>query len=128
MKTNASPTQCLARDGNLDMSGRFAGLRKLVHVSIWRWITVSFAALPVLLGLDPGLPASSYSIQGWFTEDGLPSNKIRSVVQSRDGYLWLATAQGIARFDGSQFTIFDVSTHPELGSGGFFAALEAPDG
>jgi PAS domain S-box-containing protein len=93
-----------------------------------RWIFLCLVPIAPLAALNPECPADSYSIHGWFTEDGLHSNKIRAVIQTRDGYLWLATAQGLARFDGSQFTIFNGTTHPELGGGGFFAALEAPDG
>jgi len=74
--------------------------------------------------LSPDRPASSYTVHGWFTEHGLPSNKIRAVTQTRDGYLWVATAQGLARFDGSRFTIFTGSTNPELRGGGFFAVQE----
>ena len=78
--------------------------------------------------LNPERKADSYTIHGWFTEHGLPSNKIRAIAQSRDGYIWLATAQGIARFDGSHFTAFTGSTNPELRGGGFFAVLETLDG
>ena len=39
----------------------------------------------------------------WQSEDGLPGNVVRSMVQAADGYLWLATAEGIARFDGMEF-------------------------
>ncbi len=97
------------------------------------WIGLALIAIGPLFptrlaALNPARPADSYSIHGWFTEDGLPSNKIRAVIQARDGYLWLATAQGLARFDGSRFTTFTAKTHPELGGGGFFAAMEAPDG
>jgi PAS domain S-box-containing protein len=81
-----------------------------------------------LLALDPERKADGYSIQAWFTEQGLPSNKIRAITQARDGYLWLATAQGIARFDGSRFTVFSPVTHPELPVGGYHTVLEAPDG
>lgn len=78
--------------------------------------------------LDPARRADSYSIQGWSTENGLPSNKIRAVTQTRDGYRWLATAQGIARFDGSGFTVFTSPTNPDARGGGFWAVKEAPDG
>ncbi|MFT3870612.1 MAG: response regulator [Nibricoccus sp.] len=81
-----------------------------------------------LWALNPVRDASSYTIRGWFTEHGLPSNKIRAVTQARDGYLWAATAQGIARFDGSHFTVFNGSSNPELRGGGFFAVLEGLDG
>ncbi|MCY2924774.1 MAG: hypothetical protein NT031_04945 [Planctomycetota bacterium] len=81
-----------------------------------------------LVGLEAGEASGGYSIQGWFAEHGLPSCKIRAITETRDGYLWLATAQGIARFDGNRFTVFTGETHPALRGGGFFAAIEAPDG
>src|SRR5688500_12808025 len=102
--------------------------RRLDCAAALRWVALWLVLVTPLLALNPPRPAGSYSFSGWSTEDGLPSNKTRSVVQSRDGYIWLATAQGLARFDGQQFTVFNGTTHPELGGGGFLAALEAPDG
>ncbi len=43
----------------------------------------------------------------WQSQDGLPSNIVRSLVQSSDGYLWVATAEGVARFDGIEFEVFE---------------------
>ena len=40
-------------------------------------------------------------------EQGLPHNTVRAVVQARDGYLWLGTYAGLARFDGVRFKVFD---------------------
>ena len=61
--------------------------------------------LLILLSLH--LPAAAREqdllVRVWQSEDGLPGNVVRSLVQSRDGYLWLATAEGIARFDGIGF-------------------------
>ncbi|WP_367873304.1 two-component regulator propeller domain-containing protein [Luteolibacter sp. Populi] len=42
-------------------------------------------------------------VRAWQSEDGLPGNVVRSLVQAPDGYLWIATAEGIARFDGLEF-------------------------
>ena len=95
-----------------------------------RWLTLALAltlASPAK-ALDGTRRADSYSIEGWFTRDGLPSNKIRGVTQTRDGYIWLATAQGVARFDGSGFTVFAGPTNPDEHGGGFWAVEEAPDG
>ena len=78
--------------------------------------------------LDPARRADSYSIQDWSSEKGLPSSKIRDMTETRDGYLWIATAQGLARFDGNHFTVFTRATNPELGGGGFFSVVEGPDG
>jgi len=43
----------------------------------------------------------------WTTENGLPQNTINDIVQTRDGYLWLATFGGLVRFDGLRFVVFD---------------------
>jgi len=43
----------------------------------------------------------------WRIEDGLPQNSISAMAQTRDGYLWLATFDGLVRFDGSRFAVFD---------------------
>lgn len=40
----------------------------------------------------------------WQTEEGLPNNKVLSIAQTREGYLWLGTQAGLARFDGIKFT------------------------
>lgn len=55
-------------------------------------------------------PASAHtSFDSWTTENGLPQNSITDIVQTRDGYLWLATFGGLVRFDGFRFVVFDRS-------------------
>ena len=44
--------------------------------------------------------ASHYVHEAWTIEDGLPLNGITRLIQSRDGYLWMSTFDGLARFDG----------------------------
>ena len=51
----------------------------------------------------------TYVVRAWQTEDGLPDNRVTAVVQTRDGYIWLGTLGGLARFDGSHFTVYDAS-------------------
>ncbi|MEP7336849.1 MAG: two-component regulator propeller domain-containing protein [Acidobacteriota bacterium] len=51
--------------------------------------------------------AAQYRFDNWTTEQGLPQNSVLAVTQTRDGYLWLATYNGLARFDGVRFTVFD---------------------
>jgi signal transduction histidine kinase/ligand-binding sensor domain-containing protein len=56
-------------------------------------------------------------VDGWGTGEGLlPQSSIISMAQTRDGYLWLGTRNGMARFDGVHFTVFDESTTPNLSS------------
>lgn len=39
----------------------------------------------------------------WQTDDGLPAANVTGIAQTQDGFLWLATQSGLARFDGIQF-------------------------
>lgn len=63
----------------------------------------------MLLEASLGFAATGPALQirTWHSEDGLPSNNVRSVAQSADGYLWVATAEGVVRFDGVRFSGFD---------------------
>ncbi|WP_081891461.1 sensor histidine kinase [Verrucomicrobium sp. BvORR106] len=55
-----------------------------------------------------------FLVRSWQSEDGLPSNSVRAVVQSADGYLWVATAEGVVRFDGVRFTTFKEESSAQL--------------
>jgi signal transduction histidine kinase/ligand-binding sensor domain-containing protein len=70
----------------------------------------------------------NYFTRTWQVEQGLPQNKVTAVVQTRDGYLWLGTYKGLARFDGAHFTVFDDSTTPGMRSSRITSLLEAADG
>ena len=78
-------------------------------------------ALWLLVGVPSGVAAdvslSPYVIRTWQTDDGLPQNAITSVVQSKDGYLWVGTYGGLARFDGVRFQVFNSANTPALRSG-----------
>src|ERR1700687_4971626 len=54
--------------------------------------------------------------QAWSSENGLPQNSVHQIFQTRDGYLWIATEAGIARFNGIQFTIFNQENDPAFTS------------
>lgn len=64
--------------------------------------------------LDPAKPISHLRYQVWGTQDGLPQNTVQAIAQAPDGYLWVGTELGLARFDGLRFTVFDRSNTPEL--------------
>ena len=59
-----------------------------------------------------GLPVErqSYGVDSWREADGLPQSRIRSIVQTHDGYIWLGTDHGAVRFNGTAFTPFTVET------------------
>ena len=72
--------------------------------------------------------ASEYTHRLFRIEDGLPQNRIRALCQTPDGYLWIGTAEGLARFDGLRFTIFDQSNAPALRDDGILTLRVGRDG
>src|SRR5215813_636181 len=50
----------------------------------------------------------SYSLRSWTTRDGLPGHIVRAFAQDREGYLWVGTERGLARFDGFRFVTWDL--------------------
>jgi signal transduction histidine kinase/ligand-binding sensor domain-containing protein len=57
---------------------------------------------------------SGYVIRVWDTKSGLPLDAVRAIAQTPDGYLWVGTFGGLARFDGDRFEVFQVDNTPEL--------------
>jgi ligand-binding sensor domain-containing protein/signal transduction histidine kinase len=57
---------------------------------------------------------SEYTSRTWQTDEGLPHNLVRSITQTPDGYLWVGTRLGLARFDGIHFTCFNTKNTPAL--------------
>jgi ligand-binding sensor domain-containing protein/signal transduction histidine kinase len=67
----------------------------------------------------PAAPAhwlDQYSRKVWHTENGLPQNTVRAILQTNDGYLWLGTEEGLARFNGNDFVLFNSANTPQLQS------------
>ncbi|MEP5611062.1 MAG: two-component regulator propeller domain-containing protein [Cyclobacteriaceae bacterium] len=75
-------------------------------------------------GLNPNKRLTQYIIDSWTTENGIPNNGILDIEKTNDGYLWIATYSGLARFDGTNFTEF-----PELlAVNGIRSLQESTDG
>lgn len=66
------------------------------------------------LALDPSKLLSQYATDTWRTDDGLPEAAVQAIAQTPDGYIWFGTQDGLARFDGVRFTIFDASNTPSI--------------
>ena len=88
-----------------------------------------FALVFVVAGniFFPVRAAPNYYTRTWQVEQGLPQNKVTDVVQTRDGYLWVGTYNGLARFDGIRFMVFDENNTPELRSSRITSLFEAAD-
>jgi signal transduction histidine kinase/ligand-binding sensor domain-containing protein/CheY-like chemotaxis protein/HPt (histidine-containing phosphotransfer) domain-containing protein len=59
--------------------------------------------------LDPSLKTSQYTLDQWQIPEGLPQNAALTIARTPDGYLWIGTQEGLARFDGVRFVVFDRS-------------------
>ena len=81
----------------------------------------------LLLGPLP-LALAQYHIDSWTTDNGLPHNAVRDILQTRDGYLWLATADGLVRFDGVRFTTFNRANSPGMTGNRITALFEDHNG
>ncbi|HMF78706.1 MAG TPA: two-component regulator propeller domain-containing protein [Bryobacteraceae bacterium] len=72
--------------------------------------------------------AQEYSHRVWRTEDGLPQNRIQAITQTVDGYLWIGTSEGLARFDGVRFVVFDRANTAAFTDNSILSLQPAPDG
>jgi ligand-binding sensor domain-containing protein/signal transduction histidine kinase len=78
--------------------------------------------------LDPHRELSQFGVDVWLTENGLPQNTVHAITQTRNGYVWIATEGGLARYDGIIFRIFDKQNTPQLKSNYIRALLEDRQG
>ncbi len=99
---------------------RGAACRALVLAAL---LSAPFLSSPAL-ALDPARRTTQYVTDAWTQDDGLPQNGVNAIAQTPDGYLWLGTEEGLVRFDGARFTVFDRRTTPEIRNN-FIMALHA---
>ncbi len=76
------------------------------------WIAFTGALLLGCCSVQASLP--NYFTRVWQTDDGLPQNGVSAIVQTHEGYLWVGTYSGLARFDGVRFKVFNSTTTPEM--------------
>ena len=83
---------------------------------------------PDAAAVDPARPMTQYSVSSWETRDGLPHNTVQSLAQTPDGYLWVATVEGLVRFDGFRFKVFDRTNTAALTRNDIQSLYAARDG
>ena len=71
---------------------------------------------------------AQYQFDSWTTDNGLPQNSIQSIVQTQNGYLWLSTTDGLVRFDGVRFVVFNKANTKGIRSNRFTQLVEMRDG
>jgi PAS domain S-box-containing protein len=79
-------------------------------------------------GAEPGALGPTYNYQAYNVEAGLPHNSAGELLQTRDGYLWVGTDSGLARFDGIRFVNYRIATAPGLADNLIRCLYEDKDG
>ncbi len=80
------------------------------------------------LALDPERDVRQYGVDVWTSLDGLPQNSIQAICQTADGYLWLGTQEGLVRFDGVRFLVFDERNTPAISHNDIQSLAKTADG
>src|SRR6266446_1350067 len=99
--------------------GSVRGLRPLLLVAC---AAVAMVATAATSG------TTAYKVRVWQTEEGLPQNSVHAIAQTSDGYLWVGTHEGLARFDGLRFVALDEKAPLELRHGWITALCAGRDG
>jgi len=81
-----------------------------VLAALWGSCNYAWAAL------DPARSLAQFTEDTWTAESGLPQSSVLALAQTQDGYLWIGTEVGLARFDGIRLSVFDKENTPELQS------------
>src|SRR5580704_2322310 len=99
----------------------------LSRATVGLFIVLTMAPRPAH-ALDPNQPANSYLRTTFAVEDGLSSNVVNTIVQTRSGFLWIGTDAGLDRFDGRHFTPIYFRGPGSTPQGSVSALAEGPDG
>jgi signal transduction histidine kinase/ligand-binding sensor domain-containing protein/CheY-like chemotaxis protein len=95
------------------------------------WLLLCFAILAqreTAAAPEARKQLSWHTVQIWAQPQGLPQNSVLSLLQTKDGYLWIGTRGGLSRFDGVRFTTFDDRTEIHLTESEVWALAEDDDG
>ncbi|MBC8042610.1 MAG: hypothetical protein IAF08_04115, partial [Rhizobacter sp.] len=101
-----------------------ASLEAMLRVIVMAALVLGLFRQATAQGLDPAKAITQYRHETWTKAQGLPQSSVLDIVETRDGYLWLVTFDGLVRFDGVAFTIFNRTNTKELRSSGFWTLYE----
>lgn len=104
------------------------GSQRLLILSAIVSLTLWYVTSESVLALNPDKSISQYVQNVWESDEGLPQNSVQAITQTRDGYLWLATQEGLVRFDGVEFTVFDSGNTEQIRSNLISCILEDSKG
>ena len=92
-------------------------------VKLWLHIAKILFCLIASLSIN-----GQFRLDNWSTDNGLPQNSVTGLTRTADGYIWLTTNDGLVRFDGIRFKVFNKSNTPELTTNRLMGAFEDKSG
>lgn len=87
-------------------------------------VLLAVTAADPVFGLDPERRLTDYVVHSWGIDAGLPQYSVNTIIQDRQGYLWAGTQEGLVRFDGVRFTVYDAGAVAEMRSSFIQVLLE----
>jgi signal transduction histidine kinase/ligand-binding sensor domain-containing protein/DNA-binding response OmpR family regulator len=88
----------------------------------------SLSGSQILRAENRTISLTQYVHDVWQVSDGLPENAVQAFAQTSDGYLWMGTEEGLVRFDGVRFTVYDHSRTEAFTDDDIRALFAAHDG
>lgn len=101
------------------------------HLTLLNYLSLCRRALMLVLFwccLATAQASAQYRVDYFTTGNGLPQNTVSAITQTRDGYLWFATYDGLVRYDGMRFTILDKGNSQGISSNQFLSLFEDGQG
>ena len=103
---------------------KFTRLAKTIY--IFGYITSLFFLVTYSVAKERRL--TDYTVEFYTTSDGLPQSSVNNIAQTPDGYLWFGTYEGLARFDGIEYRVFDKENTPQFFNNGVKALIVDKNG
>ncbi len=82
------------------------------HFFLSIFLVLSIIIPKNLSALNPDIKITQYVQKTWQIEDGLPQISVQTITQTANGYLWFGTEEGLVRFDGIKFKVYNKKTTP----------------
>ncbi|MCU0426306.1 MAG: methyl-accepting chemotaxis protein [Candidatus Kapabacteria bacterium] len=99
-----------------------------LFVLCWFCLSHTHVTAQTATGLDPQKRLTQYILEVWREDQGLPQNAVQTILQTRDGYLWFGSQEGVVRFDGVRFTVFDKQHTEGIKENNVYALCEDKEG
>lgn len=117
------------------LSESTASRRRTTLALLIAWLAFPFYLLASPAGIPLSIHLDELLVKRWAVAQGLPTTNLNNLLQTKDGYLWIASFDGLIRFDGLRFTTFDKNNLSEASGGtielvtnGFHELAEGDDG